>query len=146
MRRIRDRGEAETDANVRQAFENYSDQKHKRRTVKEYEENLDTNVQIVLQQLIDESWQPAPYTKKVVFERKRRVLAKTIVHDHVIEAAAILPYEKALYDYIAWQSMTFLLLTCRVQQLYSSSKAKMDRHSLNSHRYEQSSLPRATYL
>lgn len=104
MRRIRDRGEAETDANVRQAFENYSDQKHKRRTVKEYEENLDTNVQIVLQQLIDESWQPAPYTKKVVFERKRRVLAKTIVHDHVIEAAAILPYEKALYDYIAWQS------------------------------------------
>lgn len=104
MRRIRDRGEAETEANVRKAFENYSDQKHKRRTVREYEEHLDRNIRLALQQLKDESWQPAPYTKKVIFERKRRVLAKTIVHDHVIEAAAILPYEKALYDYIAWQS------------------------------------------
>ena len=104
MRRIRDRGEAENEANVRKAFDNYSKQKHKRRNVREYEELLDMNVQIVLQQLIDESWIPAPYTKKVIFERKRRVLAKTIVHDHVIEAAAILPYEKALYDYIAWQS------------------------------------------
>lgn len=104
MRRIRDMGEAESKENVRAAFDNYSDQKHKRRTVKEYEENLELNLGLVMQQLIDESWQPAPYTRKVVFERKRRILAKTIVHDHVIEAAAILPYEKALYDYIAWQS------------------------------------------
>ena len=104
MRRIRDLGEAENEDNVRAAFDNYSDQKHKRRTVKEYDERLDLNLGLVLKQLIDESWQPAPYTKKVIYERKRRVLAKTIVHDHVIEAAAILPYEKALYDYVAWQS------------------------------------------
>ncbi len=104
MRRIRDRGEAETEANVRQAFDNYSDQKHKRRMVMEYEKALDDNIQLALRQLCDESWQPAPYVRKVVYERKRRVLAKTIVHDHVIEAAAVLPYEKALYDYIAWQS------------------------------------------
>ena len=104
MRRIRDIGEAENMDNVRAAFENYSEQKHKRRTVREYEENLELHLGVVLQQLIDESWQPSPYIRKVVFERKRRVLAKTIVHDHVIEAAAILPYEKTLYDYISWKS------------------------------------------
>jgi basic membrane protein A len=54
MRRIRDMGEAESKENVRAAFDNYSDQKHKRRTVREYEENLELNLGLVLQQLIDE--------------------------------------------------------------------------------------------
>lgn len=104
MRRIRDVGEAENEVIVREAFEAYSRRKHKRRAVREYEDSLDFNLSLVLQQIIDESWKPSPYKRKVVCERKRRNLAKTIVHDHVIETAAVLPYEQLLYDYIAWQS------------------------------------------
>ena len=71
--------------------------------IQEYEFNLQRNLQRVLQELTDEAWFPSPYRPKTVMERKRRELARAPIHDHVLEAAAILPYETTLYDYIAWQ-------------------------------------------
>lgn len=103
MRRIRERGEAENMHNVRCAYGNYSKSKHKRRAVRDYDKRLESNLQRVLDELCDESWQPSPYRPKTIFERKRRDLARAPIHDHVIEAAAILPYETSFYDYIAWQ-------------------------------------------
>lgn len=103
MRRIRDTVEMSAEI-VRKAFDNYSENKHKRKNVRRYESCLEQNLDAVLCQLIDESWTPSPYIEKTVFEKKTRKLAKAPVHDHVLEAAAILPYEKRLYDYIAWQA------------------------------------------
>ncbi len=90
-------------ANVQAAYDNFSRSKHKRKAVRDYDERLDSNLDRVLHELRDESWMPSPYRPKVVVERKRRELARAPIHDHVLEAAAILPYETTLYDYIAWQ-------------------------------------------
>lgn len=103
MRRIRDTGEMSADI-VRKAFDKYSENKHKRKNVRRYESCLDENLDLVLRQLVDESWTPSPYIEKTIFEKKMRRLAKAPIRDHVLEAAAIFPYEKQLYDYIAWQA------------------------------------------
>lgn len=103
MRRIHDNGEAETTANVRSAWDSFSDGKGKRNNIRKYEKNLEANLKRVQSELEDESWMPSPYVSKEVFERKHRKLAKAPIHDHVLEAAAIKPYETQLYDYIAWQ-------------------------------------------
>ena len=103
MRRIRDTGEMSADI-VRKAFDKYSENKHKRKNVRRYESCLDENLDLVLRQLVDESWTPSPYIEKTIIEKKMRRLAKAPIRDHVLEAAAIFPYEKQLYDYIAWQA------------------------------------------
>jgi hypothetical protein len=104
MRRIKDHGEAHCAKNVRLAWENYSDGKGKRQTIQDFEKSLDSNLQLILDELINGEWSPSPYKDKVIFERKKRVLAKAPVHDHVLETAAILPFERSMYDYICWQS------------------------------------------
>ena len=104
MRKIIDKGITYTPQNVKQAYENYSKGKEKRCTIQEFEANLSDNLDRVLDDLITERWYPAPYSKKVIYEKKRRVLAKAPVYDHAIEAAAILPYERQIYDYITWRS------------------------------------------
>lgn len=103
MRRIHDNGKAETMENIQSAWDAFSDGKGKRGNIRRYEENIQANLERVQAELEDESWMPSPYISKVVYERKRRELAKAPIHDHVLEAAAIKPYETQLYDYIAWQ-------------------------------------------
>lgn len=103
MKRIHDLGTDATHENIRAAWDSFSDQKHKRKNIRQYERNLDDNLARVLQDLTDESWYPSDYIRKDVMERKHRTLAKAPIHDHVLEAAAIRPYETSLYDYIAWQ-------------------------------------------
>lgn len=103
MRRIHDGGEDASPENVRLSWEAFSEQKHKRRTIRRYERDLERNLERVLSSLTNEDWKPSPYIEKEVVERKRRKLAKAPIDDHVLEAAAIRPYETSLYDYIAWQ-------------------------------------------
>lgn len=103
MRRIHDLGTDATPANVRCAWDSFSDGKNHRKNIKRYEKCLEENLNRVLRELDDESWQPSPYIEKRVFERKPRKLAKAPIEDHVLEAAAVRPYETSLYDYIAWQ-------------------------------------------
>lgn len=103
MRRIHDLGTDATPANVHCAWDSFSDGKNHRKNIKRYEKCLEENLNRVLRELDDESWQPSPYIEKRVFERKPRKLAKAPIEDHVLEAAAVRPYETSLYDYIAWQ-------------------------------------------
>ena len=95
MRRIRDRRENESMDNAHAAFDNYSRHKHHRDYVQAFEADLEHNLQKVVHGIQFESWIPEGYTDKVIFERKRRTLALAPIGDHVTEAAAILPYEKA---------------------------------------------------
>lgn len=104
MRRIRDNAENETVDNAQIAFERYSSQKHRRKYVKEFEAELERNLEKIVRQIIDESWIPGDYKRKVIFEKKVRTLAKAPIEDHVLESATILPYEKAIYDYSTWRS------------------------------------------
>lgn len=104
MRRIRDRRENETADNVRQAYDNYSRSKHKRENVARFDKDLDANIDKVLQSIVDGSFCPSGYHEKIIFEKKRRKLAKAPVIDHVTEAAIILPYEHDIYDCISYHS------------------------------------------
>lgn len=104
MRRIRDRLENESIENARNAYDNYSKQKHSRDYVMAFDADLEHNLEKIVQQIKDESWQPQGYTEKVIFERKKRKLAKAPIEDHVLESATILPYEKAIYDYSSWRA------------------------------------------
>lgn len=103
MRRIHDLGTDATPGNIRGAWESFADGKGKRKNIRRYEKDLAANLQRVLAELESESWHPSPYIEKRVFERKPRKLAKAPIDDHVLEAAAVRPYETTLYDYIAWQ-------------------------------------------
>ena len=104
MRRIRDDRENETEDNVRQAFEKFADGKHKRHDIQEFESEIDENLRLVLNDIINETFEPDGYRDKVIFEKKERHLAKAPIRDHVTEAAAILPYEQQVYDYISWRA------------------------------------------
>lgn len=101
MRRLKDKQDA-TLAMARAAYNTFSDHKHHRTTVKEFEDNLETNLKVIIDEIITESWKPAEYTEKIIYEKKERHLAKAPVYDHVLEATTLYPYEKALYDYTAW--------------------------------------------
>ena len=104
MRRIRDDRENETQENAKKAFENFSKGKCKRADIRRFESQLDDNLCLVLDDIINETFEPEGYQDKVIFERKERHLAKAPVRDHVTEAAAILPYEQQVYDYISWRA------------------------------------------
>lgn len=104
MRRIRDNRENETEENAREAYANFSDGKHKRASIREFDENLDENIRVVLDDIINETFFPKGYKNAHIFKKKHRTLAKAPIIDHVTEATAILPYEKQIYDYIAWWS------------------------------------------
>ena len=104
MRRIRDNRENESLENAYKAYDNYSDQKHSRDYVQAFDADLQRNLEEIVRQIADESWQPKGYKKKIIFERKRRQLAKAPIEDHVLESATILPYEKSIYDYSTWRA------------------------------------------
>lgn len=104
MRRIRDDKENESLDNAYTAYDNYSDQKHSRDYVQAFDADLQNRLEEIVRQIADESWQPQGYTEKVIFDRKRRKLAKAPIEDHVLESATILPYEKAIYDYSSWRA------------------------------------------
>ena len=99
MRRIRDNRENGSLENAYKAYDNYSDQKHSRDYVQAFDADLQRNLEEIVKQIADESWQPKGYKKKIIFEKKRRQLAKAPIEDHVLESATILPYEKSIYDY-----------------------------------------------
>ena len=104
MRRIKDNRENETLENALEAFENYACQKHKRWNVMRYEMDIDANTHQVLRDIIEESFRPSGYSEKWIFDKKPRKLAKAPVRDHHTEAAAMLPYERQVYDYISWRA------------------------------------------
>lgn len=143
MRRIHDLGTDATPENVRSAWNSFSDGKGKRKNIRKYERYLEKNLSRIEAELKDESWQPSPYIKKIVMERKRRELAKAPIDDHVFEAAAIRPYEASLYDYIAWQvpavrpnmGQKALLRSLRNELFKNSQKECMYFLPMDAHHY-----------
>lgn len=104
MRRIRDRSENESMENAYQAYEKYSDQKHSRDYVKEFDDHLQEKLEEIVGMIIHETWIPGGYKERVIFERKQRTLALAPIEDHVLESAEMFPYEKSLYDYSSWRA------------------------------------------
>lgn len=104
MRRIKDSRENETEQNARDAFDNYADGKRRRADIRMYEAGLDENVRLVLADIINESFEPQGYREAHIYDKKHRKLAKAPIRDHHTEAAAILPYEQQVYDYISWRA------------------------------------------
>lgn len=104
MRRIRDNRENESLENAYKAYDNFSDQKHSRDYVQVFDADLQRNLEEIVRQIADESWKPKGYKKKIIFEKKKRQLAKAPIEDHVLESATILPYEKSIYDYSTWRA------------------------------------------
>lgn len=143
MRRIHDLGTDATPENVRGAWDSFSEGKTHRKNIKRYEHCLDENLARVLKELADESWQPSPYIEKEVVERKPRKLAKAPIDDHVLEAAAVRPYETSLYDYIAWQvpavrpnmGQKALLRSLRNELFGSSQRESQYFLSMDAHHY-----------
>jgi hypothetical protein len=143
MRRIRDRKENETSDNLLQAYENFSKGKEKRHNIKAFEKDLDKNLSNIIKEISNENWEPSGYKRKVIFEKKKRILAKAPIHDHVLEAAEILPYERQLYDYISWKAPavrpnmgTHALLRFIRNDLYKSSQNEMMYNlSMDAHHY-----------
>lgn len=129
MRRIRDRGENESPQNFVDAWECFSYGKHSRVNINEFEADLEKNLEELRKQLIEESWFPKGYTRKVIYEKKERILAKAPISDHVIEAAALLPYEQMFYDHITWHAPAVrpgmgnhALFKCLRNELFSNSQ------------------------
>ena len=104
MRRIRQKGENESVENAWQAFENYACQKHKRWNIMRYEQDIETHIHEVVCAIVEDTFVPSGYREKWIFDRKKRKLAKAPVFDHHCEAAAMLPYEKQVYDRISWHA------------------------------------------
>lgn len=104
MRRIRDNRENESLDNAIKAYDNYSRQKHSRSYVRDFDKDLLPRLQNIVEQIASETWQPKGYKEAVIFDRKRRKLAKAPIEDHVLESATILPYEKAIYDHSTWRA------------------------------------------
>lgn len=104
MKRIKDTQDPGTLENARAAYDTYSSHKHGRDYVMKFEEHLESNLQMIVDSIRRDDWHPKGYKRKVIFEKKTRVLAKAPIEDHVTEAAAIRPYEKAMYDYSSYRA------------------------------------------
>ena len=143
MRRLRDNRENESIENAKKAYENYSYQKHQRDYVKAFDLNLQHNLNEIVRQISDESWKPKGYIRKVIFEKKKRTLAKAPIEDHVLESATILPYEKSIYDYSTWRAPavkphmgTHGLFRFLRNELYSHTQDEMAYYvPLDAHHY-----------
>ncbi len=143
MRRISDTEKVTSLDNIRQAYENFSDGKHHRKSIRDYEKNLEYNLARIQQELISEEWTPGDYVSKTVYERKERHLAKAPIHDHVLEAASLLPYEQMIYDYIAWQcpavrpnmGQKAMLNVLRNELFGNTQKEVMYNLSMDAHHY-----------
>ena len=104
MRRIKQNGENESIENAWEAFDRFAQEKHNRWNVMRYEQDICLYVHEVVCDIIYETFSPSGYTEKWIFDKKPRKLAKAPVYDHHTEAAAMLPYEKAVYDHISWRA------------------------------------------
>ncbi|MFR9506781.1 MAG: hypothetical protein SNI45_06925 [Rikenellaceae bacterium] len=88
----------ETLENFEDAFQGYSENKRNRKVVRDFEKNLESNLQNLLQRYKDASWTTSEYVYKEVYHPKKRIVAKLPVDDHVIQWAACLQIEELLHD------------------------------------------------
>ena len=90
--------------NFEDAFWGYSEGKHYRNEVQDFESNLQENLQLLLNAYITKTWNTSPYRSKEVFKPKHRIVHSSPVLDHVIQWASVLPIEMWLFDTIYYRA------------------------------------------
>lgn len=93
-----------TQENFENAFFGYSRNKHKRKEVRTFEEDLPDNLRVLLRAYLTQSWKTSEYIPKEVFKPKNRIVHKSTVSDHVIQWASVLPIEQWLFDTLYYRS------------------------------------------
>ena len=88
--------EIETLDNFRRAFYDYARQKAGRKSVQQFEANLDHNLDRMLGAYQTASWHTSPYVAKNIEKPKHRTVNKLPVVDHVMQHASIAPVEDDL--------------------------------------------------
>ena len=95
----------ETQRNFELAFYGYSESKHSRITVRKFESNLPSHIDRLLYAYQNELWHTSEYKIQEIQERKKRVLGKLPVEDHVMQWAACMHIEPLLCN-------TFIRRSC----------------------------------
>lgn len=93
-----------TQENFEEAFWGYSRDKHSRKEIRKFEENLPDNLRTLLHAYQTQSWKTSEYIPKEVFKPKHRIVHKSSVRDHVIQWASVLPIERWLFDTLYYRS------------------------------------------
>ncbi len=86
----------ETQRNFELAFYGYSEGKHSRSTVRKFEASLTDQLERLLYAYTNESWHTSEYKIQEIQERKKRVLGKLPVADHVMQWGACMHVEPLL--------------------------------------------------
>ena len=78
MRRLKDKQDA-TLAIARAAYDTFSEHKHHRSNVQEFEHDLENNLKVIISEIISEDWIPAEYKEKIIYEKKERPVITRLV-------------------------------------------------------------------
>ena len=84
--------------NFGSAFWGYSNGKHRRPDVQRFNDHLDRELKKLLLAFVTKSYKTSSYKPKEVFSPKHRIVHKSLVRDHVIQWASMLPVERWLMD------------------------------------------------
>jgi hypothetical protein len=87
-----------TAANFEDAFYGYADQKHGRKYIKKFEENLNGNLQNLRCSYETGTWKTSDYQYKLIYNPKKRLISKLPPEDHIIQWAALNQCEDFLYS------------------------------------------------
>ncbi len=90
--------------NFERAFWGFSEGKHGRDAVREFENHLQENLARLLQAYVSKQYRTSPYIPKEVWKPKYRIIHKSQVQDHVIQWAAMMPVERWLMDSFYYRS------------------------------------------
>jgi hypothetical protein len=78
-----------TSTNFEDAFYGYADQKHNRKYIQKFEQNLDENLQNLCRSYNEGTWKTSEYEYKYVYIPKKRLISKLPPEDHIIQWAAL---------------------------------------------------------
>ena len=73
--------------NILRAFKNARRGKGKNLYVIKFEENLEENLKQIQTELINETWQPAPYKKFQIYDPKHRIIHAPVFRDRIVQHA-----------------------------------------------------------
>lgn len=96
----------ETEDNFVKAFDGFSENKHYRPSVQEFEADIVNRISFLLEKYRSETWKSSTYKEVEISERgKKRKIGKYPINDHIIQWAALVQIEKLICD-------TFIRRSC----------------------------------
>lgn len=82
-----------TKENFRNAYNGYSHGKEYRKSIKEFEEELNKNLTKLLEEFISGSYKTSKYSNHKIYEPKERIISKLCARDHTMQWAILLQTE-----------------------------------------------------